>query len=71
MDGSPEYLVLNPMNTDRKLADYFFERNDVTGYKYYISHIIGSNKYINDQINAFVVRFFLQWRNGKYEFVSI
>ena len=60
----PDYFVLNPLTTNKKLGNFFFKNNDYSSYKYYPHYIHGTMDDVPDEkINDFVKRFFSKYTN--------
>ena len=60
-ESLPDYFVLNPLTTNKKLGDFFF-KNDYNGYKYYPCYIHGATSDVTDEtINDFIKHFFTEY----------
>jgi hypothetical protein len=57
-ESQPNYFVLNPLITNKKLSKFFF-KDDYGGYKYYPHYIHGTTADIPEEIiNNFIIKFF-------------
>ena len=60
-ESLPDYFVLNPLTTNKKLGNFFF-KDDYSGYKYYPCYIHGTTADVSDEtINDFIKHFFSKY----------
>ena len=56
----PEYFILNPLTTDKKLSRFLF-KDSGKGVKYYPKWVSGGRNVSDETINDFIKKFFYLW----------